>query len=43
MIPIVVEFKNLAITVKIADWVVNDVTPGFGNDNGNEPDDENNI
>lgn len=43
LIPIVVEFKTIGITVKIADWVVNDVTPGFGNDNGNEPDDDNNI
>lgn len=43
LIPIVVEFKNVGITVTIADWVVNDVTPGFGNDNGNEPDDDNNI
>jgi hypothetical protein len=43
LIPIVVEFKTVGITVTIADWVVNNVTPGFGNDNGNEPDDNNNI
>lgn len=43
LIPIVVEFKTVGITVTIADWVVNNVTPGFGNDNGNEPDTNNNI
>ena len=43
LIPIVVEFKTVGITVTIANWVVNNVTPGFGNDNGNDPDDNNNI
>ena len=42
LIPIEVVFKNLSVEVTIPDWMINDLTPGFGNDNGNEPDEDNN-
>ena len=31
LIPIVVEFKNIGVTVTIPDWMINDVKPGYGN------------
>ncbi|MBQ3212942.1 MAG: FimB/Mfa2 family fimbrial subunit [Alistipes sp.] len=31
LIPIVVEFKNIGVTVTIPDWMINDVTPDYGN------------
>ena len=42
LIPIEVVFKNYSVEVTIPDWMINDLTPGFGNDNGNEPDEDNN-
>ncbi|MBE6225819.1 MAG: hypothetical protein E7121_01840 [Bacteroidales bacterium] len=36
LIPIVVEFKNIGVTVTIPDWMVNDVTPDYGNKSINE-------
>ncbi len=41
LIPIEVEFKNIGVTVTIPNWMIQDVTPEYGNDNGNEPDNEN--
>lgn len=41
LIPIEVVFKNVSIEVRIADWMVHDVTPGFGNGN-NDTEEENN-
>ena len=31
LIPIVVEFKNIGVTVTIPDWMIHDVTPDYGN------------
>ena len=31
LIPIVVEFKNIGVTVNIPDWMIHDVTPDYGN------------
>ena len=31
LIPIVVEFKNIDVTVTIPDWMIHDVTPDYGN------------
>lgn len=31
LIPIVVEFKSIGVTVTIPEWMVNDVTPDYGN------------
>lgn len=41
LIPIIVEFKNIGVTVTIPDWLIQNITPGYGNDNGNEPDQDN--
>lgn len=31
LIPIIVEFKNIGVTVTIPDWMIHDVTPDYGN------------
>ena len=31
LIPIVVEFKNIGVTVTIPEWMIQDVTPNYGN------------
>lgn len=31
LIPIIVEFKNIGVTVTIPDWLIQNVTPGYGN------------
>ena len=31
LIPIIVEFKNIGVTVTIPDWMIQDVTPDYGN------------
>ncbi|MBQ8863713.1 MAG: FimB/Mfa2 family fimbrial subunit [Rikenellaceae bacterium] len=37
LIPILLEFKNIGVNVTINDWTVEDVTPGFGKGDDEEP------